>query len=74
MQYFKRRQNLKWKKLKLSNFIILLKILTKIKKTGYISNILPVSKENKVNKTIETYCKNLVKYYSNELAIKPITK
>ena len=54
------------------NFVILLKILTKIKKKGYIPNILPVSKENKVNKTTETYYKNLVKYYSNELVIKPI--
>ena len=40
-------------------------------KKGYIPNILPVSKENKVNRTTETY-KNLVKYYSNELVIKPI--
>ena len=43
-------------------------------KERYIPNILPVSKKNKVNKTTETYYKNLVKQYSNELAIKPIKK
>ena len=43
-------------------------------KKKYIPNILPVSKESKVNRTNETYYKNLVKYYSNELAIKPIKK
>ena len=41
-------------------------------KKGYILNILPVSKENQVNKTTEAYYKNLINYYSNELAIKPV--
>ena len=43
-------------------------------KKRYISNILPVSKENQVNKTTEAYYKNLINYYSNELAIKPVKK
>ena len=43
-------------------------------KKRYISNILPVSKENQVNKTTEAYYKNLINYYSNKLAIKPVKK
>ena len=43
-------------------------------KKRYIPNILPVSKENQVNKTTEAYYKNLINYYSNELAIKPVKK
>ena len=41
-------------------------------KKRYIPNILPVSKENQVNKTTEAYYKNLINYYSNKLAIKPV--
>ena len=37
-------------------------------------NILPISKESQVNKTTEVYYKNLIKFYSNELAIKPVKK
>ena len=43
-------------------------------KKRYIPNILPVNKENQVNKTTEAYYKNLVNYYSNKLAIKPVKK
>ena len=43
-------------------------------KKRYIPNILPVSKKNQVNKTTEAYYKNLINYYSNELAIKPVKK
>ena len=39
-----------------------------------IPNILPVTKENQVNKTTEAYYKNLVNYYSNKLVIKPVKK
>ena len=39
-----------------------------------IPNILPVTKENQVNKTTEAYYKNLVNYYSNKLAVKPVKK
>ena len=34
-------------------------------KKRHIPNILPVTKENQVNKTTEAYYKNLVNYYSN---------
>ena len=43
-------------------------------KKRYKPNILPVSKENQVNKTTEAYYKNLINYYSNKLAIKPVKK
>ena len=43
-------------------------------KKRYIPSILPVSKENQVNKTTEAYYTNLINYYSNELAIKPVKK
>ena len=43
-------------------------------KKRYIPNILPVTKESQVNKTTEAYYKNLINYYSNELAIKPVKK
>ena len=43
-------------------------------KKRHIPNILPVTKENQVNKTTKAYYKNLVNYYSNELAIKPVKK
>ena len=43
-------------------------------KKRHIPNILPVTKENQGNKTTEGYYKNLVNYYSNELAIKPMKK
>ena len=43
-------------------------------KKRYIPKILPVSKENQVNKTTEAYYKNLINYYSNKLAIKPVKK
>ena len=29
---------------------------------------MPFNKENQVNKITEAYCKNLINYYSNELA------
>ena len=34
-------------------------------KKGYILNILPVSKENQVNKTTEAYYKNLIIILTN---------
>ena len=43
-------------------------------KKSHIPNILPVTKENQVNKTTKSYYKNLVNYYSKELAIKPVKK
>ena len=43
-------------------------------KKRHIPNILPVTKENQVNKTTEVYYKSLVNYYSNKLAIKPVKK
>ena len=43
-------------------------------KKRHIPNILTVTKENQVNKTTKAYYKNIVNYYSNELAIKPVKK
>ena len=40
----------------------------------YIPNTLQVNKKNQVNKTTEAYYKNLINYYSNKLAIKPVKK
>lgn len=36
-------------------------------KTKYVPNVLPVTRENQVNKTTAAYYGNLPNYYSNEL-------
>ena len=44
-----------------------------LKKKTYTKHFT-FTKEKQVNKTTEAYFKNLVNYYSNELAIKPVKK
>ena len=59
---------------KVANLYKFTKIFNENLKKRYVPNILSVSKENRVNKTTEAYCKTLINYYSNKLAIKPVKK
>ena len=59
---------------KVDKFYKFTKTFNENKKKWYIANILPVTKENQGNKTTEACYKNLINYYSNELAIKPMKK